>query len=174
MPILKRKDAGFTLIEILIVACLLGMSIAGSTGILTMILRNNQKTEGVLSVRQEGDNVISKINRIIAESINMPYFDTECSALEPKIITIQKSDKSIVEIACTKLNDEDVNYENVMLGTAALIDRSGKNLTIQSCAFSCYKNKYGSFSVDFNLSLADASNMTREFSITTVMRNTKP
>lgn len=162
---------GFTLIEILVVIGMFAMVIGGSTTLLMMILRNNQKTETILSIRQEGGSAVSVINRKLTGALEVIGADTICNGSPQATITLKE-----------KSHSENSTVETTIVcipGTLSIDDQNlistGPNLSIQNCSLSCYKNNRGTYSFDLELVLKNPNDSSSEDTFTTcaVMRNIK-
>jgi prepilin-type N-terminal cleavage/methylation domain-containing protein len=158
------KNRGFSLIELLVVVGLLAMVMAGISGLLAIIVKNNQKAEKLLALRKEGNTAVDSINRALTSgrSIITPTCVTVSGMEEGDILEIGYLDGTTVEILCNP--------------TTSILSVDGTNLigdnsqsTIEDCTFECINiNNNNQFSFALTLSVGESQ---EAFSAKTVMRN---
>ena len=74
---IKNKKKGFTLIEILIVVSLLGLSLTLTTGILLSVVKTVRKQEILRSVERDGDLAIRQIEENVRRANSVVYDGTD-------------------------------------------------------------------------------------------------
>jgi len=72
---MSKKIFGFTLLEMIVVAAVLGILSLLFTQILYMTIRTNTKTESLKNVKQNGDHALDVMTRMIQ---NAKTVDTDC------------------------------------------------------------------------------------------------
>lgn len=174
---LKRLEYGFTLIELLIVITLFALVAAGGSGMFISLIRNNQKSQTLLSLKREGDTAITAINREVtwAKGVSIPANASDCVEGESySSITFQNVDDVDVTVSCT---EGDSGAGSIILSKNSnntnLIN-SDLGFDIKDCNLKCYSN-LGRYSVGLSFTLANPSGSeSQAFSMNTTMRNSQP
>jgi len=160
------KPTGFTLIEVLIVMAV--AAAVGSTvfGILFTTLRSYNKANSVTLVRQNGENAISQMTRLIRSAKTFEgvgtgddTFTTDCPQITPpprySQVKLTSFDGTSIVLSC--------EAETISLNGSPLINNSEVTLGENPCYFVCTQSApSGAPRIDINFSLLrkDANNVT--------------
>ncbi len=70
---------------------------------------------------------------------------------------------------------EQINRDirTTLSNTSLLVNNTQRKLDLDHCFFSCYKNNYGIFSVDFSFTLTSATGEVQTASTKAVLRNSR-
>jgi len=103
---LKSHKKGFTLVELLVVAVILGLLSVVIAQVFFSTMRTNSKTEIVRDVKENGDRAIDTMTRLIqnAKSIELPSSCPERPLAGSTLdeITLQHFDESITILKCVE------------------------------------------------------------------------
>lgn len=164
-------DKGFTLIETLVVVSSFAIMIGGITGLLMMITRTNKKSETVLNLRRQGDNVISVVNRKVMMGVGFPNGEeNDCNGDIATFSVYENFDANNantreVDLVCQNYDENSAG--NISIDNVGLFD-DNLGLRVSGCSISCNNNN--SISLSFDLEFGQD---TEHFSTFILMRNTE-
>jgi type II secretory pathway pseudopilin PulG len=168
-----RKQAGYTIVELL--AVLIVIVAIGSliVGIIFFTLRSNTKTQINLDISQNGNYALSVISKLLLNATSVTINGSACSANPSGTnLTIQALDGGSTTFVC------DVENNNISSNSASLIDPSRVQLV--SCTFSCSQtSNFIPAKVSISIALRQKTSSplpeflsTSSFSTTVSLRNT--
>ena len=161
---------GFTLVELIVVAGLFSLVMAGALSILAVTIKNNYKAEKIMKIRRLGDNAIQVIHRVISPATSLSI------NASGNVLTITDTSGISSIIHCNNNGD---NTLDISKGTEVitLIDNSADKpgIIIKQCTFSCLPTTPTSGTIkycDVKITLATSNEDTEEtFTSKTVIRN---
>jgi prepilin-type N-terminal cleavage/methylation domain-containing protein len=126
---MRKKSAGFTLIETLIVIFLMGIVLVAGGNIFFSIMKGANKAEVEREVKQNGGYALAIMERMIRNSNRV----LEC---DPDFLTIEN-----VNNTDNKETRFQVNSERIASSSGELFENhlylTGENVTVSSFSFSC-------------------------------------
>jgi prepilin-type N-terminal cleavage/methylation domain-containing protein len=170
-------ERGYTLIEILAVIVVFGVVGTMVFGILTTTLQSSNKTEGVTTVQQNGNYVLSLMTRMIRYSKRITY-PTSCypgptpTPIDNTSIAIENLDGNITTFSCDGLPSGTIASNG-----ASLLDT--QSVAVTACTFSCNQTTpydVPSVTIDFTLNKKNSNNLVEnnspiQFQTTVTLRN---
>lgn len=172
-----KLDSGYTLIEILAVIVVFGIVGTIVFGILTTTLQTSNKSEGVTTVQQNGNYVLSLMSRMIRYSkrITMPtscYSGPTPTPVADTAMTIENLDGNTTTFSCDGLPSGTIASNG-----ASLLDT--QSVAVTKCSFSCSQTTpydVPSVTIDFTLNKRNSNNLVEnnspiQFQTTVTLRN---
>jgi len=157
---------GFTLIELIVVAGLFSLVMAGALSILAVTVKNNYKAEKIMKIRRLGDNAIQVIHRIITPATSLTLSNnnilsiTDTSGINSVIHCNDSADDTLY---ITKGSDT-----NMLINNAS--DKPG--ILITQCEFACPPVNGIIKYCDINITLeTNNGDTTQTFTSKSVIRN---
>lgn len=156
-----HKQAGFTLIEMLVVVAIVGVVATISTQIVISLIRSNNKTNVQNEVRQNGSFVLDKMEREIRNSLNATVTIGEFIAGE-YLLRLSQSDGSVIAYWCMPANATYPNgYINRQLGVNPVGSLLNNNTTtgvrVSSCSLSTLAGPPVLVTINFTLTQSSGS-----------------
>jgi len=164
--ILLITKKGFTLVELIVVAGLFSLVMAGALSILAVTIKNNYKAEKIMKIRKLGDNAIQVIHRVISPA-------TSLSLIGDNVLSITDTSGNNSVIHCNDSNNNTL-YISKGADISMLIDNSADKpgIIITQCNFACPATNGIIKYCDINISLATSNEDTNEaFTSKSVIRN---
>lgn len=163
------NQRGFSLVELIVVAGLFSLVMAGALSILAVTIKNNYKAEKIMKIRKLGDNAIQVIHRVISPA-------TSLSLIGDNVLSITDTSGINSVIHCNDLGNNTL-YITKGGVDSMLIDNSADKpgIIIKQCTFSCLPTTPTSGIIkycDVKITLATSNEDTEEtFTSKTVIRN---
>ncbi|MBU3978092.1 hypothetical protein KKE68_00125 [Patescibacteria group bacterium] len=149
--IFNFKGRGFTLVETLVVGGIFTIISTIIIAILVIVLRGAKKSDSVIVVRQNGEQAMSQMVRIMrfARSLDVP-----CPLIDSSSITVTSVDLSQSTFTCPTV----FTYPNYIDLNGAKLTNSN-TVVVQSCSFVCTQSIGGSpiIGIFFTLSKVNSS-----------------
>lgn len=133
-----RRREGFTLVELLAVVGILGIVGSILFGVLYTTLRGSNKSESLLVLQQNGQNVLSQMTKSIrfAKKIEVPtscYSGPAPTPVATTSVTLRNLDNGSTRFSCDNLPTGTISSNS-----ASLLDTS--LVAVTSCSFTCTQN----------------------------------
>lgn len=127
---MRKKLAGYTLIEIIIVVALLGIVMVMATGMFLNIMRGAVKSRALQEVKQNGNYVIMTMSRMIRNAMNV-----SCSGLSDRLV-IENPDGMTTTFQCCLGADNNfiASISGTMTCSSEGARMTGDNVTVTDCA----------------------------------------
>lgn len=153
-----RNKKGFTLVELLVVTSIFIIITTTIVSILFIILRGTKKSDSIVIVRQNGEQAMAQMVRIMrfAKSLDYP---ASCDGVSKDHITVTAVDLSQTTFTCpasfTFPNFIDLNSTKLT---------NSDTVMVQSCSFVCTQQVGGSpiIGISFSLSKVNLSSLPEE------------
>ena len=172
----QSKRAGFTLIEILVSISIVITTTTIIVAILTSSFRGISKSNISEDVRQNGNNAISRMSRLIQYAQGFRGASTDDADYEPSCLLGEGKNYQYIKVLSAG-QEVKLSCNNLSVGTSPLIDITKVRVVAGTCSFTCTQASDASpiIGISFDLSEASASvpekSKTIHFSTTVKMRN---
>jgi len=177
----QKSQKGYTLVELLAVIAVVIVVGVIISGILVSSLRGGSKSNVLDNVRQNGNNAIAQMSKMIlyaqyfnGVSTNGQFFTTNCTqapVVSPsptpapvnfKYLKITSFDGHQTIFSCSN-TDSITGDVTISSGSASLIDNS--TVVLDTCSFSCLQNNIGQpaiIGINFTLSQKTSSTFSEK------------
>ena len=167
----KKFNHGFTLIELLIVVALFAIAAVGGSGMFISLIRNNEKSTSVVSLKREGETVLTAISRELYWGKNIEKANpNQCDGVTTfKTVQFVNVDDVLVTVICDEAAKQ-VTFRRGIGSDVSLINPA--NISgLSNCEMTCTES-LGRYNFQFSFDLSNAG-ASETFSMNTTLRNSQ-
>lgn len=140
------RNKGFTLVELIIYVALLAVLLMAAVGLLALVLQSRVRSQVIIEVEQQGDQLLYLINQTIrnSEGVNSPLPNASSALLSLNLVDLAK-DPTIFQISGGAITIQE--------GVSTPETLTSSRLVVSDLKFSNYSlnGTPGSLLIEFNL-----------------------